>query len=209
MHSISNSGKADSWGGGQEVHPYLKRVIDHLPAGRLLLAGETSGVHALYAAEIGWEVHAVGFNAQDKAQSLALAKQEEEKISFDIYEKGAPLCSGLQFDAAILLMVQLPPALRTHFHQAVTNCLKPDGGKLYLLAYSEQQPQNTHAQLPEIRYREADLVQDFKGLQIDLLQEKEEELPGSGEKVRLIHLTAVRNSQQEDSSDTVSFSLDG
>lgn len=204
MHSIKDSGKGGYW--GQEPHPFLKRVIDHLPAGRLLLAGETAGSHAVYAAEAGWEVHAIGFKAEDRERTLRLAKEYEEKVAFSVYEPGAPLCRGEEFDAAILLLVQLPDNVRAGFHQAVTRCLKPDGGNLYLLAYSEKQPSNTAARLPEVRYREADLVKDFKGLQIDLLQEKEETLPHSDEKINLIHLTAIRNSQR-DSRDSVSFSL--
>lgn len=206
MHSINDSGKGRYW--GDEPHPFLKRVLDRLPAGRLLLAGETAGSHAVYAAEAGWEVHAVGFKPEDQETTLQLAKEKEENIHFTLYQEGASICEGLEFDAVVLLFVQLPPQLRSSFHRAICRCLKTDGGNLFLLAYSEEQPPQTHARLPEVRYRETDLVQDFKGLQIDLLQHQEEKLPDTDEKINLIHLTAVRNSEH-DGSDAVSFSLDG
>lgn len=204
---MSRSGKGVSWGRGQEVHPYLKRVLDHLPAGKLLLAGETAGAHAVYAAEVGWEVHAIGFEAQSQHETLQRAKEENEKLSFSLYQEGKPLCRGEVFDAAVLLFVQLPERLRSNFHKAVVSCLKPDGGNLYLLAYSHEQPAGSQAPLPEVLYDERDLVKDFSSLQIDLLQEEEETLPDSKEKVRLVHLTAVRN-QAHDSSDTLSFSIE-
>ena len=205
MSLFSNPGKSDQY--GKDPHPYFKRVIDNLPAGRLLLPGETAGRYAVYAAEIGWEVHAIGFSEADREKTMAFAREEHEKnISYSLYDPNTSLCQGIKFDAAVLMFVQLPPSLRRSFHRSVINCLKPDGGNLYLLAYSEEQPTSTTAPLPDIRYREADLLEDFKGLQIDLLQEQEEKLPDSDEKVQLIHLTAVRN-EQHDSGDSVSFSV--
>ncbi|WP_225000167.1 hypothetical protein [Cesiribacter sp. SM1] len=207
MSIFSNSGNKEHT--GHEPHPFFKRVIDRLPPGRLLLLSESANRYAVYAAEAGWEVHAVGFSENDQEKTLALADQAQEKnVTFSLYQPNAPLCQGLEFDAAVLMYAQLPPDTRRSFHQAVINCLKPDGGNLYLLAYSENQPKNTTAYLPDIRYREADLVEDFKGLQIDLLQENEETLPGTDQKVSLIHLTAVRNTEN-DSSDSVSFSVKG
>ena len=96
--------------------------------------------------------------------------------------------------------------MRRAFHRDVTSCLKPDGGNLYLLAYSENQPAGTTAKLPEIGYSQAALMEDFKDLQIDMVQEETEEQPDSGEKVNLIRLTAVRNSEY-DNRDSISFSL--
>lgn len=204
MYAISDSGKGYYY--GNEPHPYIKRVVDSLPAGRLLLAGETAGHHAAYAAEAGWEVHAVGFRPEDEQMTKKLASDKGVKVSFSLYRPGASLCEGLAFEAVILLFVHLPADVRQTFHQDLVRCLKPDGGNLYLLAYSEQQPANTTAKVPQIRYNEADLVNDFRHLQIDLLQEEEEKLPDSGQKVRLIHLTAVKNEEQE-SKDTISFKL--
>lgn len=204
MHAINDSGKGDYY--GNKAHPFIKRVVDNLPAGRILLAGETAGQYAAYAAEAGWEVHAVGFTPEDQQKTLALATEKEVEVAFTLYKAGADFCQGLIFDAAVLLFLQLPPQARQDFHQDVIRCLKPDGGNLFLLAYSENQPSGTTAPLPKIRYQEKDLVADFSSLQIDLLQEQEEELPGSDQKVRLIHLTAVRN-KEHDSKDSVSFSL--
>jgi hypothetical protein len=188
-----------------EPHPFFRRVIDRLPAGRLLLLSESASRYAVYAAEAGWEVHAIGFSEDDRDRTLSLADETDEKdISFSLYQPNAPLCQGLKFDAAILMYAQLPSNTRRSFHQAVINCLKPDGGNLYLLAYSDNQPKNTTAYLPDVLYRKEDLMNDFKGLQIDLLQEEEESLPDNDQKVSLIHLTAVRISQQ-DGSDSVSF----
>ncbi len=204
MHTISDSGKGRYH--GHEPHPFIKRVVDNLPVGRLLLTGETAGHHAAYAADAGWEVHAVGFKPQDQHETLRLAEEKGLELTISLYEPGTSFCKDLAFDAAILLFVHLPSAVRQSFHQDVVSCLKPDGGNLYLLAYSENQPAGTRAKLPEVRYREADLVEDFKGLQIDLLQEEEEKLPDSNEKVSLIHLTGVRNSEPH-SRDSISFSL--
>lgn len=204
MSLISDSGKSDYY--GNEAHPYIKRVVDNLPAGRLLLAGETAGHHAAYAAEAGWKVHAIGFKPEDEQKTLALAKEKEVSVDFDLYQPGAVLCQGKEFDAAILLFVHLPAQARRAFHQDVIKCLQPQGGNLYLLAYSEEQPAGSMAKIPQIRYCEADLVDDFRQLQIDLLQEEEEQLPDSDQKIRLIHLTAVKN-QQAESKDSVSFKL--
>lgn len=205
MHNISTSGKGRYH--GDEPHPYIKRVVDRLPAGRLLLTGETAGHHAAYAVEAGWEVYAVGFRPEDQQQSQALAREKKIDIHFQLYQPGTRFCQGLSFDAAILLFVHLPQEVRQTFHQDVVRCLKPDGGNLYLIAYSENQPEGTAARLPDIRYNQAMLMEDFKDLQIDLLQEETEKQPDSGEKVKLINLTAVRNSEH-DSRDEVTITLE-
>ncbi|AHM61325.1 SAM-dependent methyltransferase [Flammeovirgaceae bacterium 311] len=207
MSIFNKSGSTEQH--GNEPHPFFKRVVDRLPPGRLLLLSESVNRYAVYAAEAGWRVHAIGFSKDDQERTLALADQAHEKnISFSLYQPNTPFCQGLEFDAAVLMYAQLPPDIRRSFHQAVVNCLKPDGGNLYLLAYSENQPENTTAYLPDVRYRKADLMEDFTGLQIDLLQEEEETLPDTDQKVSLIHLTAVRNSEY-DGSDSVSFSVKG
>lgn len=205
MHHISKSGKGRYH--GDEPHPYIKRVVDSLPAGRLLLTGETAGHHAAYATEAGWEVYAVGFQPEDQQQTQALAREKEIDIHFQLYQPGAPFCQGISFDAAILLFVHLPDEVRQTFHRDVVRCLKSDGGNLYLLAYSENQPAGTAAKLPDIRYNKSMLLDDFKSLQIDLLQEETEKQPDSGEKVSLLTLTAVHNSEH-DSRDEVVISLD-
>lgn len=205
MHTISDSGKADYY--GKDPHPFFKRVVDNLPAGKLLLVGEVAGQHALYASEAGWEVHAVGFKHEDRIHTLATAMENDANVSFSVYAPGEPLCNDNTFDAVIMMFVHLPEASRHQFHQALVRCLQPGGGNLYLLAYSKKQPAGTTASLPDIRYQKAELLQDFQALEVDLLQEEEEELPESGEKIRLIHFSAVRTKKDQDDTDSVSFSL--
>ncbi|EMR02620.1 hypothetical protein [Cesiribacter andamanensis] len=205
MPTVSDSGKADYY--GLDPHPFFKRVIDRLPAGRLLLVGEVAGRYATYATEAGWQVHTLVFDAEDKQRTDAQLRQEQSDSTSSLYQAGQPLCPGQEFDAAILLFVQLPQEARRPLHHALIECLSPQGGNLYLLAYSQNQPQGTRAPMPQIRYSEKELVDDFKGLQIDLLQEEEEKIPATKELVKLLQLSAVRNLHH--SSDSVSLSLKG
>jgi cyclopropane fatty-acyl-phospholipid synthase-like methyltransferase len=206
MPTVSDSGKADYF--GPDPHPFFKRVIDRLPAGRLLLTGEVEGHYATYATEAGWKVHTVVFDEEDRQRTEAQIREAGANISTSMYRAGEALCSGEEFDAVVMMFVHLPQEVRRSFHQQVIECLKPVGGNLFLLAYSQKQPEGTLAQLPDIRLTKTELMEDFGQLQIDLLQEEVDKIPHSDQEVNLLHLTAVRN-QAPQSRDSVTIPLKG
>jgi hypothetical protein len=51
----------------------LKGILKNMPAGRILFPAEDEGRNAVYAASLGWEVHAfdISERAKDKAEKLA------------------------------------------------------------------------------------------------------------------------------------------
>ena len=59
---------------GEEPNEYFKEQISNLKPGKLLMPAEGEGRNAVFAAKLGWDVHAFdqSLNGQKKAMDLAL-----------------------------------------------------------------------------------------------------------------------------------------
>ncbi len=194
---------------GTSPNEFFRTFIDSQPAGKILLPGAGEGRNAVYAAEAGWEVDAFDFSAPAREKALRLAKEKGVEINYSLQKAATLDCKKDYYDVIAVLFLHLPPAERTEFHHKIVQCLKVRGGNLYLLAFSEeQQMPNRQGEMENTGfYSKKELLKDFHGLQIDLLQEEEIDLQegrGHQGKVRVLKLTAVRR-QQEDESDTLTL----
>ena len=201
--------KTDDYYFGTEPNQFFRTFIDSLPPGRILLPGAGEGRHAVYAAEAGWEVDAFDFSPLGREKALRLAKEKEVDIHYSLQEAPDVDCKEGYYDVVAILFLHLPPTERRAFHQKMVQCLKPNGGNLYLLAFSDEPQASTPeggAESP-VFYSQKELMQDFRELQIDLLQEEEvqlEEGRGHRGKARVVKLTAIRR-QRTDESDRLTL----
>ena len=195
--------KSDDYYFGQEPNEFFKTFIDSLPAGKLLLPGAGEGRNAVYAAEAGWEVDAFDLSPQGREKALRFAREKEVEIRYSLQDARNFKVEKDYYDVVAILFLQLPPEDRQRFHQQIIQCLKPDGGNLYLLALSENEPNiSGNTSSPTTPYSVKELANDFKALQIDLLQEEEVELnegKGLQGKVKIIKLMAIRPLQEQES----------
>lgn len=189
---------------GTKPNEFFQTFIDSLPVGKILLPGAGEGRNAVYAAEAGWEVDGFDFSpiAREKAQRLA--KDKGVDIHYSLQQASEMNCKKNYYDVVAILFLHLPPVERKEFHQKVVQCLKPEGGNLYVLAFSqpfEGETPEGGAEEP-VFYSSKELMEDFKGLHIDLLQEEEIELQegrGHRGKAKVLKLAAIRRQFEQES----------
>ena len=200
--------QSDEYYFGTEPNEFFRTFIDSLPAGKVLLPGAGEGRNAIYAAEAGWEVDAFDTSAKGRDKALRLAKEKGVDIHYSLQSAQNFDCRKDYYDVVALIFLHLPPEERTAFHQKIVQCLKPDSGSLYLLAFSEDESnQNSSIAREGALYSAKELTHDFKALQVDLLQEEEVELQeGKGHrgKFHILKLTALRH-QAKQAGDTLTL----
>jgi SAM-dependent methyltransferase len=189
---------------GTKPSEFFRTFIDRHPPGKILLPGAGEGRNAVYAAQAGWEVDAFDISPVAREKALRLAKEEGVEIQYSLQDFNRFDCRKAYYDVVALIFLQLPPAERQRFHQKVTACLKPDGGNLYLIAFTKEQLkyQSGGPQEETFLYSKEALIQDFKNLQIDLLQDEEVNLDeGKGHQgtAHIVKMTALKIGLPEDS----------
>ncbi len=182
---------------GKEPNEFFRTFIDSLPPGKILLPGAGEGRNAVYAAEAGWEVDAFDISSAAREKALRFAQDEGIDLHYSLQDARNFNCKKDYYDVVAIMFMQLPPEDRRLFHQRITECLKPDGGNLYLFAFALDEQNLKSSGLPDTSsfYTVQELTNDFEGLQIDLLQQEEvtlEEGAGHSGKAKIIKMMAIR-----------------
>jgi SAM-dependent methyltransferase len=154
---------------GTEPNTFFKQQLRLLPAGRLFLPGEGEGRNAVYAARNGWSVHAVDLSQEGRKKALSLATARGVSITYTVTDLSTYEPSRDTFDAAALIFVHFPPALRRLVHTRVIDALKP-GGVLIIEAFGKDQlARDTGGpRSAEMLYAMDDLLDDLSGMEIEL-----------------------------------------
>lgn len=172
---------------------YFQAQLDLLQPGKLLLPAEGEGRNAVYAAGTGWVVDAFDYSESGRNKALALARQRNVSIRYDLIEVEHYICEDPSYSAAALIFAHLPPPMRRKLHAEVEKCLIP-GGHLILEAFSPKQLPLTSGgpKKVDMLYTAEMLREDFQQLQILDLSEKRVHLTegpyhtGDAEVVRLL-----------------------
>ncbi len=182
--------KREDYHYGLKPNRFLELMLESRPPGRLLFMAEGEGRNAVYAAKLGWEVHAL--DQSDKAQQKALSLAEKEGVQLN-YELGDALefQSELRFDAIALIYAHFPSEVRSKVHQRMQGLLKPVG-ELWLEAFAPGQLQFNSGGPKDLDmlYNEEQILNDFSELQIRQCEIKRYELDegpghqGMGEVIR-------------------------
>lgn len=196
---------------GKEPETFFEKFIGRLTPGRLLLPGEGEGRHAVYAAKSGWQVDAIDFSPKAREKALAYAAEEEVEINYQLGDIMKMKVDYDAYDAIAVMFVHLPPEQRSQFHQRLVSFLKPDGGNLYLMAFSKKQLNYTSGGPKDeaMLYTKEELMKDFSQLDLDMVVEEEIEMnAGHGHegKGMVITLSGVRH-MQDTADDRTTFDL--
>lgn len=123
---------------GKEPNRFFKREIDRLNPGTIFLPGEGEGRNAVYAASMGWDVHALDISKEGRKKAHSLAKEFNTSIRYTLGSIETAAVPQETFDAAALIFVHLPPELFTVALSKITEGLKPNG-KIIIELYSTKQ----------------------------------------------------------------------
>lgn len=176
---------------GLKPNRFIALMLESRPPGRMLLVGAGEGRNAVYAASLGWEVHAIDLSSTARGKALNLAASKGLELQYSL-EDASQFESDYKFDAIGLFFAHFPPDVRRSIHQNLCNYLKPVG-ELWLEAFAPGQLDFASGgpKMAEMLYGPETLQMDFEALQIRQLEVKRYELDegeghqGLGEVIRL------------------------
>ena len=122
---------------GTEPNDFLKKQIGLLTPGNILFAAEGEGRNAVYAARIGWNVHAFDISQEGKKKALKLAESHRVNIDYRIGQLPEIAYTSNQFDVIALIYAHFPAAIKSNYHQQLDKLLKP-GGTIIFEAFSKK-----------------------------------------------------------------------
>jgi SAM-dependent methyltransferase len=154
---------ASEYAYGKAPNVFLASRLPEFPTGRILFPAEGEGRNAVFAARLGWDVHAFDYSEAARTKALQLAEEHAvglQYITADVRELNYEPAS---FDAIAIIFAHFPSSFRAHCHQVWDNLLKP-GGLLLLEAFSREHLRyNTDGKAGGPR--EADLLYDVAELE--------------------------------------------
>jgi len=181
---------------GKEPNTYLVEELKKIKPGRILFPGEGEGRNAVYAATLGWEVHAFDSSSVGREKALLLADERKVSIAYELYNYEEYAVNGRSVHAVGLFYTHQPSELRRKFHRKIVQTLHP-GGIILLEGFSKKQMANNSGgpKSLDFLYSVDELAEDFKELQIQKLNETVREL-NEGDfhqgKADLIQLIAMK-----------------
>ncbi|CAM4298697.1 class I SAM-dependent methyltransferase [Cytophagaceae bacterium 50C-KIRBA] len=175
MKAIWNS-KYDSkeYQYGLEPNEFLKKTLTQMAVGRLLVPAAGEGRDAVFAAQVAWEVHAFDSSATAQGKANKLAGERSVNLHYECIDAASVRYPLESFDAIALIYFHQMPEERRKFHQQCIKWLKP-GGKIILEGFHKNQLGQKSGGPKEwdMLFDEEELNQDFTGLHIEYLEEKE------------------------------------
>lgn len=162
---------------GREPNVLLKDFLRNKSLGRILFPAEGEGRNAVFAALLGWEVHAFDISEYGKQKAESFAKEKDVKItyvlsSFENYAKPQNY-----FDCIAMIFSHLPHETRKTDFRKLLDFLKP-GGYLFLTGFSSEQLGKSSGGPKDLKmlFAKEQLVEDFNGMQDVLIEEMEMDL---------------------------------
>jgi hypothetical protein len=177
---------------GTEPNTFFKSVIDELVPGTILLPGEGEGRNAVYAARLGWKVHALDFSNAGKHKAMKLASEYQVEFEYDIGDLRY-LEYNRKYDAIAVIFVHFPPEVRKSFHKKLISALNTDG-IIFIELFDKKQIKNNTGGPKDIDMLNsvAELQNDFRDLDIRLIRNETVQIlegtyhSGQAEVVRMI-----------------------
>lgn len=164
------SSKEYVYGTAPNIH--FQKVIDLMPPGKILIPGEGEGRNAVYAAKLGWDVHAFDSSEEGRKKAMDLAAKKKVTIRYDISDYQS-FKSTEKYDAIALIFTHMPPNIRKEVHRKFIELLKPNG-VLIMQVFSKEQlglksggPQDL-----DMLCSKSEMEDDFKALDHVLIEDQ-------------------------------------
>lgn len=163
---------------GTEPNAWLKAMLHKLSPGKILLPADGEGRNSVYAATLGWEVHACDLSQEGQRKAMRLANVSGVHIEYRVGDFGQLQYPVAGFDTVALIYAHFNPHIRPAYHRLIDGYLKP-GGHLILEGFSKRhtewqarQPQVGGPRDAELLYGVDEIERDFGHYEILYLQEE-------------------------------------
>ena len=117
----------DEFAYGEEPNQYLKEQLVKLPQETVLFPAEGEGRNAVFAAKLGWTVHAFDISHEGKKKVMQLAEKNNVTIDYQLGELEKMNFVPEQFDAITLIYAHFPANIKSLYHKKLDRYLKKNG----------------------------------------------------------------------------------
>jgi 2-polyprenyl-3-methyl-5-hydroxy-6-metoxy-1,4-benzoquinol methylase len=154
---------SDDYAYGNQPNVFFKEKIEGIEPGKMLLPAEGEGRNAVYAAALGWNVHAFDFSSNAKEKALLLSKENKVSIQYAVHGMEESDYEDDSFDTLAFIYAHNPN--RKDNHRYLLKFLKP-GGTIILEAFSKEQINNNTGGPKDVNmlYSIQNLKEDFSQL---------------------------------------------
>lgn len=162
---------------GIKPNDFFAEELNKIKPGRILVPGAGEGRDAVYAAKLGWEVHAFDLSEQGEAKANRLASAEKVRIHYKVADAINVKFPLESFDVIALTFFHLPLEIRLPFYKQCISWLKP-GGKIIMEGFNKRQLGLSSGGPKQLEwlFSSAEIVTEFPGLTIHKNEELQRNL---------------------------------
>jgi hypothetical protein len=182
---------------GKKPNAFFQAELEKLEPGKVLLPADGEGRNGVYAARNGWEVYAFDTSKEGRKKAMALAEELDVTLHYELesYQTYDP--KGKKFEVIALIFAHKPSEMRRYFHSKMLDWLAPDGVVILEAFHKTQLGNNSGGPKDlDLLYSIEDLKDDFKNLDIQLLEQKEVDLDEGGHhqgKAQVVRMVARKS----------------
>lgn len=162
---------------GIKPNDFFAKELSKIKSGRILVPGAGEGRDAVYAAKLGWEVHAFDLSEQGEAKANRLASAEKVRIHYKVADAVNVKFPLESFDVIALTFFHLPIEIRLPFYKQCISWLKP-GGKIIMEGFNKRQLGLSSGGPKQLEwlFSSAEIATEFPGLTININEELQRNL---------------------------------
>lgn len=162
---------------GIKPNDFFAKELSKIKPGRILVPGAGEGRDAVYAAKLGWEVHAFDLSEQGEAKANRLASAEKVRIHYKVADAVNVKFPLESFDVIALTFFHLPIEIRLPFYKQCISWLKP-GGKIIMEGFNKRQLGLSSGGPKHLEwlFSSAEIATEFPGLTINKNEELQRNL---------------------------------
>jgi len=112
---------------GTEPSVYIKKQLPLLKPGKILFPAEGEGRNAVFAAQLGWQVHAFDFSTKGKEKAQKLAQTHHVQIDYRIQSFMNEQYKAEEFDTICMASVHFEPSIKMQMLKRLDSYLKIGG----------------------------------------------------------------------------------
>lgn len=164
---------------GKEPNLFFKEQVQKLKPGTMLLPADGEGRNGVFAAKLGWKVTAVDLSKEGELKALKLATEQKVNINYIVDDIEKVEFPDESFDVVALIYAHFSSWKIPTIHKKLTQLLKENGTIIFEayskkhLAYKEANPKAGGPGDIDMLFSLAQIQTDFKGFEIQILEEKE------------------------------------
>jgi hypothetical protein len=183
---------------GETPNEFFKAEIEKLPKGTLLLPAEGEGRNGVFAATLGFDVHAFDLSEEGQKKALTLASKHQVPLNYQVGTLDTIGYEENYFDCLGLIYAHFPAPIKSAYHQKLTTYLKTGGIVIFEafsknhIAYQQKYPTVGGPQDWAMLFSIEEIKQDFPNFEVLKLEETEVNLSegiyhqGTGSVIRFI-----------------------